>query len=82
VRHRRLSNQEIRAYPETGFFRDDTNVMLLVSHPNFARKTVTSPVETMQVAPTILKALRLDPRALDGVRLEGTQALPAVQLAE
>jgi hypothetical protein len=65
-----------------GFSRDDTNVMLLVSHPNFARKTVTSPVETMQVAPTILKALGLDPRALDGVRLEGTQVLPAVQRAD
>jgi hypothetical protein len=65
-----------------GFSRDDTNVMLLVSHPRFARKAVTSPVETMQVAPTILKALGLDPGALDGVRLEGTQALPAVQFAD
>jgi arylsulfatase A-like enzyme len=65
-----------------GFSRDDTNVMLLVSHPSFTRKTVTSSVETMQVAPTILKALGLDPRALDGVRLEGTQALPAVQFAD
>jgi hypothetical protein len=65
-----------------GFSRDDTNVMLLVSHPSFARKTVTSPVETMQVAPTILKALGLDPRALDGVRLEGTQPLPAVQFGD
>ncbi len=65
-----------------GFSRDDTNVMLLISHPSFAQKTVTSPVETMQVAPTILQALGLDPRALDGVRLEGTQALPAVQLRD
>jgi arylsulfatase A-like enzyme len=65
-----------------GFSRDDTNVMLLVSHPSFTRKTVTSPVETMQVAPTILKALGLDPRALDGVRLEGTQSLPAVQFGD
>jgi arylsulfatase A-like enzyme len=62
-----------------GFSRDDTNVMLLISHPGFARRTVTSPVETMQVAPTILKGLGLDPGALDGVRLEGTQVLPAVQ---
>jgi hypothetical protein len=65
-----------------GFSRDDTNVMLLVSHRSFARKTVTTPVETMQVAPTILKALGLDPEALDGVRLEGTQVLPAVQFAD
>jgi arylsulfatase A-like enzyme len=65
-----------------GFSRDDTNVMLLVSNPRFTRKTVTSPVETMQVAPTILKALGLDPGALDGVRLEGTQVLPAVQFKD
>jgi hypothetical protein len=65
-----------------GFSRDDTNVMLLVSNPRLTRKTVTSPVETMQVAPTILKALRLDPGALDGVRLEGTQVLPAVQFED
>ncbi len=65
-----------------GFSRDDTNVMLLISHPRFAPKTVTSPVETMQVAPTILKALELNPNALDGVRLEGTQALPGVHFEE
>jgi hypothetical protein len=65
-----------------GFSRDDTNVMLLISNPSFARRTVTSPVETMQVAPTILKALGLDPGALDGVRLEGTQVLPAVQFED
>ena len=61
-----------------GFSRDDTNVMMLVSHVGFEPKTVTSPVETMQVAPTILKALGLDPDALDGVRLEGTQELPSL----
>lgn len=33
---------------------------------------------TMQVAPTILKALGLDPKALDAVRAEGTQVLPEV----
>jgi hypothetical protein len=59
-----------------GFSRDDTNVMILVANPSFARKTVTSPVETLQVAPTILKALGLDPSALDAVREEGTQVLP------
>jgi len=44
-----------------GFAFDDTNVMLLVSNPSFKAKTVTSFVETMQVAPTILQALGLDP---------------------
>jgi hypothetical protein len=32
----------------------------------------------MQVAPTIIKALGLNPNALDGVRIEGTQSLPGL----
>jgi arylsulfatase A-like enzyme len=61
-----------------GFSHDDTNVMMLLSHPRFAAKTVTSPVETAQIAPTILSALGLDPSALQAVRLEHTQVLPNV----
>jgi hypothetical protein len=61
-----------------GFSHDDTNVMMLLSHPRFSRKTVTSPVETMQVAPTILLALGLDPDALQSVRQEHTQVLPGI----
>ena len=53
---------------------DDTNVMMLLSNPHFKAKTVVSPVETTQVAPTILAALGLDPRALEAVQIEGTQA--------
>jgi hypothetical protein len=59
-----------------GFAHDDTNVILLLSNPNFTAGTVTSPVENMQVAPTILKALGLNPQALQAVRVEGTQVLP------
>ena len=62
-----------------GFAHDDTNVMLLVSHPSLGAKTVFSAVATAQVAPTILTALGLNPNELDGVRLEGTAVLPAVQ---
>ena len=40
-----------------GFSHDDTNVMILVSNPSFRAKTLTTPVQTAQVAPTILKAL-------------------------
>lgn len=61
-----------------GFSHDDTNVMILVSNPSFDAKTITSPVETMQVAPTILSALGLNPSALDAVKLEGTQELPGL----
>ena len=63
-----------------GFAHDDTNVMLLVSHPSYRAHTVFSEVGTLQVAPTILKALGLDPGRLDGVRLEGTGVLPDVNL--
>ena len=62
-----------------GFAHDDTNVMLLLSHPGFQSKTVRTGVGTAQVAPTILKALGIDPSALDAVRIEGTNVLPAVQ---
>ncbi|MGB6687888.1 MAG: alkaline phosphatase family protein [Terracidiphilus sp.] len=61
-----------------GFAHDDTNVMLLVSNPGFAPQTVAATTTTMQVAPTIVKALGLDPKALDAVRAEGTQVLPEV----
>jgi arylsulfatase A-like enzyme len=63
-----------------GFAHDDTNVMLLLSNPSFSPKTVTSPVETAQVAPTILQALDLDPNALQAVQQEHTQVLPDVPL--
>jgi len=61
-----------------GFAHDDTNVMMLLSNPSLRAATVTTPVTTMQIAPTILRALGLDPEALDSVREEGTQTLPKV----
>jgi Type I phosphodiesterase / nucleotide pyrophosphatase len=61
-----------------GFAHDDANVILLVSHPCFTPQTVSAPTATAQVAPTILKTLGLDPRALDAVRIEGTAVLPEV----
>ncbi len=59
-----------------GFAHDDTNVILLVSNPSFQPRTVRASVGTVQVAPTILDVLGLDPSALDAVRKEGTQVLP------
>jgi hypothetical protein len=59
-----------------GFAHDDTNVIMLLSNPHLKPATVTASVTTMQVAPTVLEALGLDPDALQAVRLEGTQALP------
>lgn len=42
------------------------------------RASVTTPVATAQIAPTMLAALGLDPAALDAVRAEGTAVLPAL----
>ena len=50
-----------------GFAHDDTNVMLLLSNPSFEPQTVREGVGTVQVAPTILQALGLDPSALSAV---------------
>jgi hypothetical protein len=61
-----------------GFAHDDTNVMILVSNQNIAPRTITTPVQTAQVAPTILKALGLNPASLQGVRLQGTEELPGI----
>jgi Type I phosphodiesterase / nucleotide pyrophosphatase len=63
-----------------GFGHDDTNVILLLSNPSFRAKTVRAEVGTAQVAPTILKALGLNPLALYAVRVEGTGVLPGVNL--
>jgi hypothetical protein len=60
-----------------GFSGQDTHVGLLVVGPGFgAGQHIDSPVETRQIAPTIIKALGLDPNALQAVREEGTPALP------
>ena len=59
-----------------GFSASDTNVGLLVSNPKITSRTVTSPVATSQVAPSILDFLNIDPDKLEAVRKEGTKALP------
>ena len=61
-----------------GFAFDDTNVMLLVSNPGLRPRTITTWVETPQVAPTILRLLGLDPGSLDAVQVEGTSVLPGL----
>jgi hypothetical protein len=63
-----------------GFAHDDTNVMMLVANPAFARASISSPVETAQIAPTILSLLGLNPNALIAVQQEGTQTLPGIQV--
>lgn len=60
-----------------GASADDRDVPLVVSGANDEHaRTVTSTVETTQIAPTILKTLGLDPNKLQAVQIEGTKALP------
>jgi len=59
-----------------GFAEDDAHVGLLVSNPSLEASVVTAQVRTKQVAPTIVRALGLDPEALDAVRVEHTTVLP------
>jgi hypothetical protein len=59
-----------------GFAHDDTNVIMLLSNPRIHAAMITAPVQTMQVAPTIVAALGLNPDSLQAVQLEGTQVLP------
>jgi arylsulfatase A-like enzyme len=61
-----------------GFNEDDTHVALLVSHPDLKERSINTAVATTQIAPTILKALGLEPQELEAVRLEGTQILPGL----
>jgi hypothetical protein len=61
-----------------GFSHDSTNVIMLVSNPSFTPQTVAATTRTMQVAPTIVQALGLDPKALQAVVAEGTEVLPEV----
>jgi hypothetical protein len=61
-----------------GFADDDTHVALLVENPNLDQAgTVSTQVQTTQIAPTILQELGLDPNKLQAVGIEGTQTLPA-----
>jgi len=63
-----------------GFAHDDTNVIMLLANSEFSPESVNTPVQTAQVAPTILKALGLDPHSLQAVRLEHTPVLPGLSL--
>ena len=61
-----------------GFSHDDTNVMILVSNPSMPAATLTTPVQTAQIAPTILEALGLNPASLQAVQQQGTQVLAGI----
>jgi hypothetical protein len=61
-----------------GFTDDDTGAALLVSMPGLEAGESRVPVRTAQIAPTLLDALKLDPRALRAVQREKTPVLPGL----
>jgi arylsulfatase A-like enzyme len=66
-----------------GFSPDDRDVPLIVWSSRLgaaADRSVAVPVETRQIAPTVLAALGLHARELSGVRAEGTRPLPGLPL--
>jgi hypothetical protein len=58
-----------------GISDDDRKVACFVSNPGLKKKKFANQASTKQVAPTILKALGLNPKALQGVKAEGTKVL-------
>jgi arylsulfatase A-like enzyme len=59
-----------------GFNEDDVHTALLVSYPSLDRAVVKSKVLNQQVAPTIVKALGLNPDDLQAVAKEQIPVLP------
>ena len=60
----------------------DTNVALMVSNPHLPTRLIKTPVASSQVAPTIVRALGLDPSSLGAVRKELTRELPGLSGAD
>jgi hypothetical protein len=48
-------------------------------HNGGAGRTIGVPVETTQIAPTILRLLGLNPYELQAVQIEHTQVLPGLR---
>lgn len=62
-----------------GGTQDDINVPLLISNSAIVQHvSIYQPVSTKQVAPTILKALKLDVNELTAAVSEGTNPLPGI----
>jgi hypothetical protein len=59
-----------------GFNEDDVHTALLLSMPGIKAAVVKSATLNQQVAPTIIKALGLDPNSLEAVRAEQIPVLP------
>ena len=60
----------------------ETIVPIVISNPNLSSQTIRQPVTIMQVAPTILQLLNLNPFALQAVQIERTPVLPGFDAAQ
>jgi hypothetical protein len=54
----------------------DRHVPIVIWGPGVGRGSNQAPVETTQIAPTVLNLLGFDPQELQAVRAEGTRVLP------
>lgn len=61
-----------------GMSPGDRHVLMVVDGPGVPARVQSAPVETTQVAPTVLSVLGLNPAALTAVKAEGTKALPGI----
>lgn len=59
-----------------GFHKQDINVALLLAGPGEEPGTIKTPVQTTQIASTVLRALGLNPQELQAVGKEKTRELP------
>ena len=58
-----------------GLSDDDRHVACIASNPGLLKTKFSEETSTRQVGPTILKALGLDPKELQGAVIEGTDVL-------
>ena len=65
-----------------GFGENDTHVPLIVFAPHRNPQTVLAPVQTTQIAPTILALLKLNPSDLQAVQQQKTDILPFILASE
>jgi len=59
-----------------GFSDQDLNVPIVIFNPQLSPETITTPVQTTQIAPTILTLFGLNPLSLQAVQIEKTKVLP------
>ena len=62
-----------------GFTEDDTHVPIVLFKPHLTATTRTDPVETKQIACTILEALDSDCDSLAAALMEDTKFLPGTK---